>query len=216
MDPGKVEAVRNWAAPTNLREVRGFLGFANFYRRFIQDFSKIARPLNDLTKKNTPFEWTTEQQQAFETLRSAFSSAPILALWDAKCLTRIEVDASGFATGGALLQQAEDGNWHPIAFRSASMDPAQRNYEIYDREMLAIVEALKDWRPFLEGLPTPFDIITNHANLQFWHTAQNLEYHQAQWALYLSCFDLHLQHRLGKANTQADPLSNAPAPCLRC
>ena len=85
MDPGKVEAVCNWAAPTNLREVQGFLGFANFYRRFIQDFSKIARPLNDLTKKNTPFEWTTERQQAFETLCSAFSSAPILALWDAKC-----------------------------------------------------------------------------------------------------------------------------------
>ena len=90
------------------------------------------------------------------------------------------------------------------------MDPAQCNYEIYDCEMLAIVEALKDWRPFLEGLPTPFDIITDHANLQFWHTAQDLGRHQARWALYLSRFDFRLQHRPGKANTQADPLSRMP------
>ena len=90
------------------------------------------------------------------------------------------------------------------------MDPAQCNYEIYDCEMLAIVEALKDWRPFLEGLPTPFDIITDHANLQFWRTAQDLGCCQARWALYLSHFDFRLQHRPGKANTQADPLSRMP------
>jgi transposase InsO family protein len=210
MDPAKIAAVKDWPTPSNVREVRGFLGFANFYRRFIEGFSKVARPLNDLTKKNTPFIWSTDCQHAFDTLREAFVSAPILGLWDPERPTRIEVDASGFATGGALLQQAEDGRWHPVAFRSASMDPAQRNYEIYDREMLAIIEALKDWRPFLEGLPHPFGIVTDHRNLQYWRTAQDLGRRQARWALYLSRFDFRLEHRPGKANTQADPLSRMP------
>jgi hypothetical protein len=207
MDPAKVEAVREWPVPTNLRAVRGFLGFANFYRRFIKDFATIARPLNDLTKKDTPWSWGTPQQDAFDTLRRAFTSAPILTLWDPTLPTRIEVDASGFATGGALLQKHADGLWHPVAFRSASMQPAERNYEIYDREMLAIIEALKDWRHFLEGLPNPFEIVTDHANLAYWRSAQDLSRRQARWALYLSRFEFSLSHRPGKANTQADPLS---------
>jgi hypothetical protein len=116
MDPSKVAAVETWITPRNLREVRGFLGFANFYRRFIEDFSKIARPLNDLTKKDVPWHWDDPQQQAFDTLRSAFVSAPVLSLYDASRPTRIEVDASGFATGGALLQQSPDGLWHLVVF----------------------------------------------------------------------------------------------------
>ncbi|KAF8823142.1 hypothetical protein HHX47_DHR12000006 [Lentinula edodes] len=207
MDPVKVAAVRDWPVPTNLRELRGFLGFANFYRRFIRNFAKIARPLNDLTKKDTSLTWTDTRQKAFDTLREAFISAPILALWTPDRPTRIEVDASGFATGGALMQKQDDGQWHPVAFRSASMQPAERNYEIYDREMLAIIEALKDWRNFLEGLPQPFDIITDHSNLEFWRTAQDLTRRQARWALYLSRFDFHMIHRPGRVNTQADALS---------
>ena len=125
MDPSKVEAVRTWPTPKSLREVRGFLGFANFYRRFIKDFSKIARPLHDLTKKDIPWKWEDPQQIAFSTLRDAFISSPILVLWDSDRPTRLEVDASGFATGGALLQQDEAGHWHPVAFRSSSMQPAE-------------------------------------------------------------------------------------------
>jgi hypothetical protein len=210
MDPVKVAAVRDWPAPTNLKELRAFLGFANFYRRFIKNFAKIARPLNDLTRKNTSFDWGTHQQAAFEELRSAFVAEPILTLWKQGRPTRIEVDASGFATGGALLQKLDDGQWHPVAFRSASMLPAERNYEIYDREMLAIIEALKDWRAFLEGADDAFDIVTDHENLQWWRSAQDLTRRQARWALYLSRFDFHLIHRPGRANTQADPLSRMP------
>ncbi|KAJ3533934.1 hypothetical protein NMY22_g7130 [Coprinellus aureogranulatus] len=210
MDPAKVEAVRNWPIPKNLREVRGFLGFANFYRRFIKDFSKIARPLNDLTKKDTPWTWGPDQQAAFETLRTAFISSPILAIWDPNRPTRIEVDASGYATGGVFLQKLDDGLWHPVAFRSASMQQAERNYEIYDREMLAIIEALKDWRHFLEGLPEAFEIVTDHSNLEYWRTAQDLSRRQCRWSLYLSRFNFFLTHRPGKANTQADPLSRMP------
>ena len=193
MDPVKVEAVKAWPTPSSLRDLRGFLGFANFYRRFIEGFAKKARPLNDLTRKDIQWNWGTQQQEAFQLLKDAFTSAPILVLWDPTKPTRIEVDASGFATGGTLSQMQDDGLWHPVAFQSASMDPAERNYEIYDREMLAIIEALKDWRNFLEGLPEPFEIITDHQNLEFWKTAQDLSRRQARWALWLSRFDFHLK-----------------------
>jgi len=207
MDPVKVAAVRDWPTPWNLCELQGFLGFANFYRRFIRDFARIAHPLNDLTKKNIGFDWGMQQQEAFETLHTAFTSAPILTLWDPDKPTWVEVDASGYATGGALFQKQDDGQWHPVAFRSASMQAAERNYEIYDREMLAVIEALKDWRSFLEGSPQPFEIVTDHSNLEFWRTAQDLSRRQARWALWLSRFDFRMVHRLGKANTQADALS---------
>ena len=210
MDPVKVKAVTEWPAPKNLRELRGFLGFANFYRRFIRDFSKHARPLNDLTKKDVSWTWGLAQQHAFAALKDAFTREPVLVSWDPARPTRVEVDASGFATGGVLLQRLDDGLWHPVAFRSESMTDAERNYEIYDREMLAIVRALEDWRHYLEGLPEPFEIVTDHRNLEYWRTAQNLSRRQARWSLYLSRFDFSLTHKPGKTNTQADPLSRLP------
>lgn len=209
MDPAKVEAVRNWPTPRNLREVRSFLGFANFYRRFINSFARIARPLNDLTRKDTAWHWGDAEMRAFEGLRDAFVSAPVLVMWDPERPLRMETDASGFATGGVLLQQQPDGNWHPVAYRSASMLPAERNYEIYDREMLAIIEALKDWRHFLEGLEQPFEIVSDHSNLTYWRTAQDLSRRQARWALYLSRFDFRLVYRPGATN-MADPLTRLP------
>ena len=139
MDPAKVAAVANWPTPRNLRDVRGFLGFGNFYRRFIRDFSKKARPLNDLTKKDTPWRWTSVEDDAFQSLKAAFTEAPVLALYDPTRETEVEVDASNFATGGVLSQRGDDGLMHPVAFRSESMNPAERNYEIYDKEFLAIV-----------------------------------------------------------------------------
>jgi len=210
MDPVKVEAITKWPQPRNLRDLRGFLGFANFYRRFIKDFARLARPLNDLTKKDTLWSWDTTRQQAFQLLKDSFSHEPILAMWEPDRPTRLEVDASGYATGGVLLQKLSDDRWHPIAFRSESMIEAERNYEIYDKEMLAIIRALEDWRHYLEGLPQPFDIVTDHRNLEYWRTAQHLTRRQARWSLYLSRFDFHLTHKPGAANTQADPLSRIP------
>lgn len=207
MDPVKVRAISNWPDPRNLRELRGFLGFANFYRRFIKDFSRIARPLNDLTKKDAPWVWNDSQRQTFRHLKTSFTREPILAMWEPNRPTRIEVDASGYATGGVLLQKLPDDRWHPIAFRSESMAEAERNYEIYDKEMLAIIRALEDWRHYLEGLPASFNIVTDHRNLEYWRTAQHLSRRQARWSLYLSRFDFQLVHKPGTTNTQADPLS---------
>ena len=103
-----------------------------------------------------------------------FEHRPILAMWDPDRPTRLEVDTSGFATGGMLLQKQSDDQWHPVVFRSQSMTDAERNYEIYDKEMLAIVRALEDWCHYLKGLPSPFEIISDHRNLQYWHTIQDL------------------------------------------
>ncbi|GJF00732.1 polyprotein [Phanerochaete sordida] len=208
MDPAKVKAVTEWPTPKNLKDVRGFVGFANFYRRFIKDFSKICRPLHDLTKKDVPFNWGSAQADAFETLKRAFTTQPVLAMWNIDYSTRIETDASGYATGGVIAQlDPNDKLWHSIAFRSQTMSPAERNYEIWDREMLAIIEALKDWRQFLEGLPEPFDIWTDHQNLQYWKTAQNLTRRQARWACYLAEYDFRIVYKPGKTHLIADPLS---------
>lgn len=123
--------------------------------------------------------------------------------------TRIEGDALGYTTGGVISQKCDDIDnlWHPIAFRSASFTETERNYEIYDREMLAITEALKDWRQFLGGLDDPFEIWTDHRNLEFWRTTQHLTRRQARWALLLADFNFVLVHKPGKDNGIADPLS---------
>ena len=204
MDPNKVAAVRNWPTPTTLREVRAFIGFSNFYRRFIQDFSSIARPLHDLTKKDMPWQWHEEQQKVFDTLKESFCKEPILKVYDPELPTRVEVDASGFATGGILSQKHSDGRWHPVVYCSQSMSKEERNYEIYDQEMLGTIRALEDWRHFLEGLP--FELVTDHKNIEWWTTAHDLNRRQARWSLYLSRFDFKVTYRKGKT-MQADALS---------
>ena len=186
MDPGKVSVVHDWPTPTMLKEVQVLIGFANFYWRFIHDFTSIAHPLHDLTKKDMPWQWHAEQQQAFNHLKRRFCEEPILKIYDPSLPTRIEVDTSGFATGGILSQKHSDGCWHPVTYRSDSMSKEERNYEIYDREMLGCICALEDWRHFLEGLPEPFKVITDHKNIEWWTTAQDLNHQQARWSLYLS------------------------------
>jgi hypothetical protein len=157
MDPAKVQAVTDWPAPQNLKDVRGFLGFANFYCRFIEGFARIARPLNDLTKKDAPWSWGPSQQEAFSELKAQFTSSPVLVMWQPDLETRMEVDASAFATGGVLSQkQMSDGLHHPIAFCLESLSKPERNYEIYDCKLLAIMQGLEDWRHYLIGLPEPF------------------------------------------------------------
>jgi hypothetical protein len=140
MNLAKVQAVTNWPAPRNLKDVRGFLGFADFYRRFIEGFVRIARPLNDLTRKDVPWSWGQSRQEVFSELKARFTSSPVLVMWQPDLETRMEVNALAFATGGVISQkQTSDGLYHPIAFRSESLSEPERNYEIYDRELLTIV-----------------------------------------------------------------------------
>jgi hypothetical protein len=188
------------------QRVRSFLGLANFYRRFIEGYAQVARPLNDLTKKNTPFAWKEAQQTAFDTLKNRFTTAPILAYPDNDQIFRLETDASNFATG-AVLSIEQDGKWHPIAFSSHSMSPEERNYPVADKEMLSVIRSLEQWRHYLEGAHHEFEIWNDHTNLQWFMKHQDLNHRQARWAQYLSRFNFKWLHKAGATMGKADALS---------
>ncbi len=208
MDPVKVAAVAEWPQPREKKEVQSFLGFANFYRRFIEGFSQVARPLFDLTKKDVPFRWSPECDVAFEELKKRIVSAPVLVLPNDRQPFRIKSDSSNFASGGVLQQLSEDdGKWHPVAFLSKSLTPVERNYDVHDKELLAIVRCLEQWRHFLEGARHQVEIWTDHRNLEYFRTAQDLNRRQARWSLYLSRFDYSLHHHPGSSMGEPDALS---------
>jgi hypothetical protein len=212
MDPAKVQAVTDWLTPQNLKDVRGFLGFTNFYHRFIEGFACIARPLNDLTKKDVPWSWGQSQQEALTELKAQFTSSPVLVMWQPDLETRMEVDALAFATGRVILQkQTSDGLHHSIAFRLESLSEPERNYEINDRKLLAIVRGLKDWRHYLMGLPEPFTIAIDHCNLKYWTKACNLNCCQAWWYLTLAEYNFTLVHKPRSSMIISDLMSQDPA-----
>jgi len=145
MDPVKVAGVREWPTPENKIDVQVFLGFVNFYYRFIQDFSTKARPLFDLTRSEQVWIWSEREQAAFEDLKTAVTTAPVLMSPQDSELFWIEADSLDFATRAVLSQQsAMDGKWHPVAFYSKSLSSVERNYKIHDKEMLAIIRALEE------------------------------------------------------------------------
>ena len=207
MDTVKLAGVMDWPVPRNVTEVQSFTGFANFYRRFIRDFSEIARPLNDLTKKGIVWRWSDRQQEAFDTLKKKFCEQPVLQMADPEKPFRLETDASNFAVGAVLSQQDDEGSWKPVAFYSKSFSEAERNYEIHDKELAAIVKSLDEYRHYLEGGPHPIQIITDHKNLEYFATARDLTRRQARWALFLSRFHYTLEHRPGKLSGKPDALS---------
>jgi len=179
MDKTKLDGVVNWPVPTTLKQVRSFLGFVNFYRKFIAGYSNVARPLIDLTKKDVPFVWLPECQAAFDSLKHSFVSAPVLQMPDKGKPFTIAVDASLYATGGVLMQKDANGDMHPCAYLSQSLSPAERNYQIYDRELLAIIRALDAWRHYLQGSAFPVVIHTDHKNLTYWRDPQQLTSRQS-------------------------------------
>src|SRR5258705_11396453 len=151
MDPIKVQGVMDWPQPMKVKDVQSFIGFVNFYQRSIWNFSKIACPLHTLTWKSKDWSWGAAEQQAFDTLKNAVTSAPTLTFPSRSGLFHLECDASNFATGAILSQQQEDGLFHPIGFMSKSFSNMEWNYQIHDKEMLVIMCALEEWRHFLEG-----------------------------------------------------------------
>jgi hypothetical protein len=210
MDPKKVEGVSNWPTPTKVKHVQAFLGLANFYRRFIQGFAQIVRPLTKLTCKDTPWIWESEQEEAFKTLKTRFTTAPILQIPNEKAPFRLETDSSDFATGAVLEQLGEDKLWHPVAFYSKSLNEHERNYEIYDKELLSIIRALEEYRHYIEGHPEPLEIWSDHQNLTYFRQAHKITRRQARWSLFLTRFNFILKHRPGKTMLRADPLSRRP------
>ncbi|KAI1006335.1 hypothetical protein K3495_g1881 [Podosphaera aphanis] len=131
VDPEKIRAITSWEAPTDIKGVRSFLGFANFYRNFIGNFAQITSPLQNLTKKGTPFRWDKDHHESFERLKSLFITAPVLALWDGEHQTILETDPSGWATGGCLSQFKSPDKLQPVAYFSKKLSPAECNYDIH-------------------------------------------------------------------------------------
>jgi len=165
MQREKVKEVLNWPAPRNVKEVQKFLGLANYYRRFIKNFARIAAPLHVLVRKEQKWKWEKEQEETFENLKAEFTTEPVLAIPDIDKEMRVEADASDYVTGGVLPTKYEDGKWRPVAFISKSLNTIERNYEIHDKEMLAVIRYLEAWRYYLEGAKLEFEIWTDHKNL---------------------------------------------------
>jgi len=207
MVENKVEAVLDWKTPKSLTEVQSFLGFANFYRRFIQVYSKIARPLTELTKKTEKWTWTKEAETAFKELKHRFTSAPILAHFDAQRPVIIETDASDFAIGAILSQWDEEKRLHPVAFHSRKFTPAEINYKIHDKELLAIVDAFKHWRRYCEGATHQVQVFSDHQNREYFTTTNVLNRRQARWAQELAGVDFRIYYRSRTQNGKPDTLS---------
>jgi hypothetical protein len=206
MDPEKVKAIKEWESPRSIKGVRGFLGFANFYRQFIPKFSEIVRPLNELTKKNAAFSWTTECEASFKRLKDLFTTELILTPFDPDRETTVESDSSGYTSGGTLLQKGQDGFWYTVAYFSRRHSPAECNYEIYDKELLAVVRCLEAWDSELRSV-REFDVITDHKNLEYFYQPRKLSERHVRWSLFLSRFNFKFTCRKGIDNGRADALS---------
>ena len=163
MAQDKIQSVLDWETPKSVKDVQSFIGFANFYRRFIKDFSKLTTPLTNILKKGISFSWSDRCQEAFESLKNRFVEAPILRHFDPSLQPIMETDASDFAIGAILSQRfPEDDKLHPTAFMSWKMQLAEINYEVHDKELLAIVAAFKEWKRYLEGAQHQVLIYTDH------------------------------------------------------
>jgi len=210
MEKEKVDGVLSWPEPKNVKDIKKFLGLANYYRRFIKDFARVARPMNMLVRKDVKWQWRVEQQKAFDELKGVFTTKPVLVTPDLDKEFRVETDASNYATGGVLLMKCSDKMWRPVAFISKSLSDIERSYEIHDKEMLAVVRCLEAWRHFLEGAAIKFEICTDHKNLEYFMKAQKLNQRQARWALYLSRFNFTLKHVPESKIGKVDSLSRRP------
>ena len=203
----KVETIQDWRPPRNVRGVREFIGFCNFYRCFIKSFSEIAQPLHDLTKVGQQWQWTDTKQHAFDTLKRMVCESPVLIHADPEKRFQMETDASSYAYGAILSQKATDNKHHPVAFYSKSMTLAERNYGIGDKEALPIVKGLQYWRHWLEGTKEPVRIITDHRNLEYFKDPQPLNHRQLHWLEQLSHYNYEIAYRPGDKNSAADALS---------
>ena len=193
-----------------MKQFQSFLGFGNYYRRFIKNFSLIASPLFHLTKKGTDFDWNEECQKSFDTLKKLLTTAPILLLPDPEKPFILETDASHYALGCILPQRDELGKLHPVGYYSRSFTKAERNYSITDKELLAIITGLEEWKHLLIGAKEPIKIFTDHRNLLFASKPQKISMRQAHWQEILSYYNYKVIYRPGSMKVRADSLSKAP------
>jgi hypothetical protein len=215
MDPRRVQTISEWKdhPPKSYHDVQVFLGFCNFYRRFIRGYANISRPITRLLNGSRPgkktgnfaLEWGAAQHGAFLAMLNAFTKAPILRHYDPQRPSRIETDASKVALGAIYSQKFEDGQWHPVAFYSRQFKGAEVHYGTPDKEMFAIVEAFKHWRHYLEGSAHSIEVWTDHQNLQAFMKQPRLNGRQARWCFMLTPYDFTIQYRKGASNPADAP-----------
>lgn len=206
-DPKKIEAITNYPQLQNVKDVRAFLGLSGYYRRFIPDFSKITKPLTNLLKSENSFKWTYLEQTAFNTLKRLLTSEPILKFPDFEQPFLLATDASDFAIG-SVLSQGEIGKDHPIAYASRSLNKAESNYSVIERELLAIVWSVKHFRPYLFG--RKFKVLSDHRPLKWLFNVSDPSSRLVRWRLALEEYDYEIDYRPGKRNQNADCLSRIP------
>ncbi|MBW0568077.1 hypothetical protein O181_107792, partial [Austropuccinia psidii MF-1] len=206
MYQAKVQKILNWPPPRNLKALQSFLGFSNFYCRFIKNYSKKISSPTSFLMKDSRFTLNEEALRQFHQLKEAFTIAPILSDFDPSLPTIVETDASDYALG-AVLSHISDSGKHPIAFDSHKILPAELNYEIHDKELLGIVWALKRWRAFFLSLSASSEVLTNHSSFQYYMSSKILTCRQACWAEFLSEFHFSITYRPGHLATLPDAFS---------
>lgn len=206
VDPDKISAVLNISQPKNIKETRSLLGMISWYRRFVKNYSSVISPLNDLTKKNVKFVWTTECDRAFARIKECLATPPILAYPDFDKCFEVQCDASGFGVG-AVLSQKYDGGDRVISYLSRSLTRQERNYSVTERECLAVLWAIEKLRPYIEG--AKFRVITDHSSLVWLNNLKNPTGRLARWAVRLQQYDYEIIHRKGQDNVVPDTLSRA-------
>jgi len=212
MSPDKIKDVLEWPEPRSVKDVQSFLGFANFYRRFIEGYSRVTAALSNLTKKGVQkmFALSADAREAFLELKRRFTSAPLLLMFDPEKPIHLETDASDYAIGACILQPDDNGKWLPVAYHSRKLTGPELNYEIYDKELLAIVEALRHWRVYCEGPKYTVDIYSDHKNLLYWTTTKKLHGRLIRWSETMSAYNFRIHYVKGKENGRADALSRRP------
>jgi hypothetical protein len=207
MEADRIATVEDWPTPKCVKDVQVLMGFTNFYRRFIKKYAKVTAPITDLLKKETSnkWEWTREADAALQTLKRAFTEAPILQHFDAERPITLQTDASGFAIAGILNQFDGFGVLRPTSFYSRKCSPAEQNYDTYVRESLAIVVAMKQWRHQLDGARYKILIQCDHKNLVYFQTTKVLSRRQARWAEILFAYDFTIEHLDGTKNPADGP-----------
>jgi hypothetical protein len=212
MDPEKASAIVDWPRPTSRKEVQQLLGLWNFYRRFIHNFSAILSPITDLLRQDIKFEWGEAQEAAFLKVTILFTSGktPILRHYDPDRPALLETDASDFEIAGILSQKFEDGKIHPARFVSRKLNPAELNYDVYDKEMLAVVFSLRKNRHYLQGAVHKTTIFSDHQNLTYFKTAVMPNRRQARWSEALKQYNFQLLYPKGSLNAKANILSRCP------
>lgn len=205
VDKEKIKAIERFPPPKNIRQLRKFIGVTGWYRRFIANYSSLSAPLTNLLKKNTKFVWTSSADSAFNKLKQALTSAPVLVTPDFKRHFYIQCDASSIGIGSVLFQRSDDGGEHPIAYFSQKLNKSQRNYSVTELECLAAVESIKKFRAYVEGLP--FTVITDHASLKWLMDQRDLSGRLARWSLKLQGFNFTIEYRKGSQNVVPDSLS---------